>query len=173
MLRRIRAHEPTKRLPVVILTSSGEEQDLLAGYDLGANSYIRKPVDFSQFMEAVRQLGLYWLLLNERPPHGPWERLGMETPLALLIIEDSEDDALLVVRELQRGGFDVTFRRVDTPEGMRAALAERQWHAVVCDYRMPRFDAMQAIAIYNEHGLDVPLVVVSGTIGEGRGPWRP
>jgi two-component system response regulator len=68
VLRRLRADDRTKLLPVVILTSSNEEQDRLKGYGLGANSYVRKPVDFDQFMEAVRQLGLYWLLLNERPP---------------------------------------------------------------------------------------------------------
>jgi len=68
VLRRLRADERTKLLPVVILTSSKEEQDLINGYRLGANSYIRKPVDFNQFMEAVRQLGLYWLMLNEAPP---------------------------------------------------------------------------------------------------------
>ena len=68
VLRRVRATERTKLLPVVILTSSKEEQDMLTGYKLGANSYIRKPVDFLQFNEAVRNLGLYWLLLNESPP---------------------------------------------------------------------------------------------------------
>ncbi|HEX4601538.1 MAG TPA: response regulator [Gemmatimonadales bacterium] len=68
VLRRIRADERTRLLPVVILTSSREERDLIAGYGLGANSYIRKPVDFGQFVEAVRQLGLYWLVLNEPPP---------------------------------------------------------------------------------------------------------
>ncbi|HMF75858.1 MAG TPA: response regulator, partial [Bryobacteraceae bacterium] len=67
-LRRLRAHEWTRLLPVVILTSSNEEQDLISGYGLGANSYIRKPVDFNQFIEAVRHLGLYWLILNEPPP---------------------------------------------------------------------------------------------------------
>lgn len=65
VLKKIRAHELTRYLPVVILTSSKEQQDLISGYQLGANSYIRKPVDFNQFMEAVRQLGLYWLVLNE------------------------------------------------------------------------------------------------------------
>jgi len=68
VLRRIRADERTKLLPVVILTSSKEERDLINGYSLGANSYIRKPVDFAQFTEAVRELGLYWLVLNELPP---------------------------------------------------------------------------------------------------------
>jgi two-component system response regulator len=68
VLRQLRAEEHTKLLPVVILTSSNEEKDLINGYRLGSNSYIRKPVDFIQFTEAVRQLGLYWLMLNERPP---------------------------------------------------------------------------------------------------------
>lgn len=68
VLSRIRSDDRTKLLPVVILTSSKEEQDLVNGYSLGANSYIRKPVDFAQFIEAVRQLELYWLLLNEGPP---------------------------------------------------------------------------------------------------------
>lgn len=71
VLRRMRADEKTRRLPVVILTTSKEEKDIIGSYNLGANSYVRKPVDFVQFVEAARQLGLYWLVLNEPPPlHG-------------------------------------------------------------------------------------------------------
>jgi two-component system response regulator len=68
VLRRLRADQRTALQPVVILTSSNEEQDMITGYKLGANSYVRKPVDFDQFVEAARQLGLYWLVLNEPPP---------------------------------------------------------------------------------------------------------
>jgi two-component system, response regulator len=69
VLRQVRATPRMKRLPIVILTSSKEEQDIIKSYDLGCNSYIRKPVDFGQFTEAVRQLGMYWLLLNEPAPN--------------------------------------------------------------------------------------------------------
>ena len=67
VLRRLRSDDRTRFVPVVVLTSSDEEQDIMRGYSLGANSYVRKPIDFAQFSEAVRQLGLYWLLLNEVP----------------------------------------------------------------------------------------------------------
>ena len=70
VLKRIRSNERTKYLPVIILTSSKEERDLIDGYKNGANSYVRKPVDFNQFVEAVHNIGLYWLLLNEPLPRG-------------------------------------------------------------------------------------------------------
>ncbi|CAN5295503.1 response regulator [soil metagenome] len=70
VLRQVRADPRTRRLPVVILTSSREDEDLMRSYDLGANSYVNKPVDFDQFAEAVRQLQVYWLIINEPPPRG-------------------------------------------------------------------------------------------------------
>ena len=85
LLRRIRADERTMLLPVVILTSSNEEQDLITSYKLGANSYVRKPVDFNRFVETVRELGIYWLLLNEPPP------LGGKRGVTELTLKDSEN----------------------------------------------------------------------------------
>lgn len=67
VLRRIRAHESTKLLPTVVLSSSNQEEDLIRSYSLGANGYVRKPVDFAEFLEAIRSVGLYWLVLNETP----------------------------------------------------------------------------------------------------------
>lgn len=68
VLRRLRADKRTRRLPVVVFTSSSEEEDMISSYSLGANSYVRKPVQFEQFLEATKQLGMYWLMLNEAPP---------------------------------------------------------------------------------------------------------
>ena len=68
VMKRVRSNERTKLIPIVILTSSKEDDDLINGYSLGANSYIRKPVDYEQFTEAIRELGLYWILINEPPP---------------------------------------------------------------------------------------------------------
>jgi two-component system, response regulator len=76
LLRRIRADARTRRMPVVILTTSNEEQDIAMGYDLGVNSYIRKPVNFEQFLHTMEQLAMYWLLLNEPPPKGVRTTVG-------------------------------------------------------------------------------------------------
>ena len=92
--------------------------------------------------------------------------MGMGTPLRVLLVEDSEDDAFLLLRELQRGGYEVTFERVDTPTAMKAAIAEQTWDIVICDYSMPTFSAPAALKQVKESGLDLPFIIVSGTIGE-------
>jgi signal transduction histidine kinase/CheY-like chemotaxis protein len=84
----------------------------------------------------------------------------------VLIVEDSEDDAILIAHSLRRGGYDLTFERVDTPQAFRDALAQQVWDAVIADYSMPHFDGLSALKLLHESGLDLPFVVVSGTIGE-------
>jgi PAS domain S-box-containing protein len=90
----------------------------------------------------------------------------MSTPLRLLIVEDSTDDAELLLLEVRRGGFDPGHLRVDTPEDMEAALDSQEWDLVLADYSMPRFSGTQALAIVRGRGLDLPFIFVSGTIGE-------
>ncbi len=90
----------------------------------------------------------------------------MTERLRVVLVEDSDDDAALSLRELRRGGFDVEHRRVQSAQELRDALAEGPWDVVVCDYSLPSFGALEAIAIVQESGLDLPLLIVSGTIGE-------
>jgi signal transduction histidine kinase len=90
----------------------------------------------------------------------------MSTPLHVLIVEDSEDDSLLLETELARGGYEVTYSRVETAEAMRAALAEGSWDIILSDHRMPQFSSQAALKLYKEHGCDIPFIVVSGSIGE-------
>jgi PAS domain S-box-containing protein len=89
-----------------------------------------------------------------------------ERYLRLLVIEDSEDDTLLVVRELRQGGYEVDFRRVDTAQGMETALASQSWDLIICDYSMPAFSAPNALKVLQDAASDIPFIIVSGTIGE-------
>ena len=90
----------------------------------------------------------------------------MTKTLHCLIVDDSEDDALLLVAELQRGGYDVPFERVETAEAMRAALDRQPWDVILSDYQMPRFSGLAALELLQASGQDLPFIIVSGTIGE-------
>jgi len=90
----------------------------------------------------------------------------MKTPLRVLVVEDSEDDTLLVVRQLQHGGYNSTFQRVATRDEMTAALVKQIWHVVLADYNMSQFSALEALELVKESGLDLPFIIVSGSIGE-------
>src|SRR5690606_37062787 len=90
----------------------------------------------------------------------------MSTYLRILLVEDSEDDAHLLLRELQRSGFEVEWERVETEPAMRAALAHSKWDLIVCDFSLPTFSAPRALELLQETGIDLPFIIVSGTIGE-------
>ncbi len=90
----------------------------------------------------------------------------MDIPLRVLLVEDSEDDADLLLRQLGRGGYDVTSVRVETAEAMEAVLAERSWDVIIADYVLPRFSGPDALALVNDKGLDLPFIMVSGAVGE-------
>jgi PAS domain S-box-containing protein/putative nucleotidyltransferase with HDIG domain len=92
--------------------------------------------------------------------------VNMANPLAVMIVEDSESDALLLVRLLRKAGYEIVYQRVDTLEGMRAALEKQAWDLVISDYSLPNFDGPTALALLHERGPDIPFIVVSGTIGE-------
>jgi PAS domain S-box-containing protein len=91
---------------------------------------------------------------------------GMERPLRVLIIEDSEDDTQLLLRELRRGSYEVDFERVETAEAMQSALAQKTWDLILSDYTMPLFNAPKALEVLKASGLDLPFIISSGTIGE-------
>jgi len=90
----------------------------------------------------------------------------MPNPLHVLIVEDSVDDTFFIVRELQRGGYSVDFERVETPAAMQAALRDRTWDLIISDFSMPLFGGAAALALYKQVDLDIPFILVSGTMGE-------
>ena len=135
VLRRVRADPRTRRLPVVILTSSREEEDLIQGYDLGANSYVRKPVDFAQFVEAVRQLQIYWLVLNEPPPR---ERMiAMERTPRLVLVVDDEVEGHRTAPHGAGGGRPRSCRGFRRSSG-GGASGQRVPDLVILDIDMPQ-----------------------------------
>ena len=90
----------------------------------------------------------------------------MGKPLRILIVEDQEDDALLMIRTLQKGGYEPVFERVETAAALRTALTDQPWDLVLCDYSLPQFTGLEALAIFRERGHDIPFILVSGEIGE-------
>ena len=92
----------------------------------------------------------------------------MPKPLRVLIVENSVDDTFFIVRELQRGGYNVAFERVETGAAMQAALESQTWDLVISDYAMPLFSAAAALSLYTQSGVDAPFIMVSGAMGEDR-----
>jgi PAS domain S-box-containing protein len=90
----------------------------------------------------------------------------METVIRILIIEDSEDDAILAIHQIRKGGFNIEYERVETAQSMKAALKEKTWDIILSDYVMPHFNGLEALTLLHESGIDIPFIIISGTIGE-------
>jgi len=161
VLKRLHNNERTNLLPLVVFISSEDDRDLTEYYHLGVNSFIRRPTDPAQFDEIIRQLDQYWLVLNEPPPQ---EKEFRNKPIRVLIVEDSDDDVLLLVRQLKKEGYRPTYDQLDTAEAMRKALEKQTWDVILCDNSMPGFSAFDALGIYKEHKLDLPFIIVTGAI---------
>lgn len=161
VLRRLHNDERTKRVPVVAFISSEDDRDLIDYYQLGVNSLIRKPADPVQFDEIIRQLDQYWMVLNESPSP---EKEFRNKPIRVLIVEDSEDDVLLLVRQLKKDGYRPIYNQVYAAEAMRKALKNQTWDVILCDNSMPGFSAFDALDIYKEKRLDLPFIIVTGAI---------
>ena len=93
-------------------------------------------------------------------------KISKPQSLRVLIVEDSEDDVLLIIRELKKGGYDPVYERVETATAMKKALKEKQWDIILCDYKLPKFSGPKVIAVLKETNIDIPIIIVSGTIGE-------
>ncbi len=161
VLRRLHNDERTNRLPLVAFMSSEDDRDLTDYYQFGVNSLIRKPADPDQFDGIIRQLDQYWMVLNESPSP---EKEFRNKPIRVLIVEDSDDDVLLLVRQLKKDGYRPTYDQVDTAEAMRKALEKQTWDVILCDNSMPGFSAYDALDIYKENRLDLPFIIVTGAI---------
>jgi PAS domain S-box-containing protein len=123
----------------------------------------RSRLSRSAFPVAVSPRSFHEIMLEKTPEK---IRLPKEKPLRVLIVEDLEDDALLMARELERDGYSVQYLRVDTPEAMSRALETQSWDVVLSDHSMPKFSAPSALGEIKRHGLDLPFILVSGSIGE-------
>jgi two-component system, response regulator len=161
VLKRLHNNERTNLLPLVAFISSEDDRDLTDYYQLGVNSLIRKPADLAQFDQIICQLDQYWLVLNQSPPQ---EKEFRNNHIRVLIVEDSDDDALLLVRQLKKDGYRPVYDQVDTAKAMRKALEKQTWDVILCDNSMPGFSAFDALDIYKEKRLDLPFIIVTGAI---------
>ena len=172
VLREIRSNPGCGRLPVVILTNSRERTTSSRATTCASTATSPNRSISTSSSTLVRTLGRYWLSLNEPPfaPSAGPESLGafgpMSHALRVLLVEDSELDAELFLAELRRSGFETDCERVDTEAQFRDALSSAAWEMVVCDHTLPGFNSSEALRIVRESELDVPFVILSGTIGE-------
>ena len=184
VLKQLKGDPQTQSIPVVIMTSSKEERDLIEGYKSGVNSYIQKPVGFEQFRNTVKTLGMYWMVVNQPPPqnHQPSaagdQSRGAETAtelrtaeaLRVVILEDNRLDAELVLHELDRAGFALDSVVLDEAETFSREIKQNRPDIVLADFHLSNWTGLDALEILRRERVDVPLILVTGSLGMRR-PW--
>ncbi len=163
MFRQLKCDDRAKLFPVAILISSDQERDEDSS-GAGWGAIAPSAGQWSPWVCKCRAAFLALLVIVCAA--GRTRMAVMGTSLRVLIVEDSSEDALLMARELKRGGYEPQLERVDTAEAMRAALDAKQWDVILADYALPKFSGPEALKIVQEKGLDVPFLIVSGAVGE-------
>src|SRR6202158_3409821 len=170
VLKQIKSDGELRMIPVVVLTSSREEKDMVASYKLGVNAYVVKPVDFHEFVNAIKELGVFWAIINEPPPGSVrkrvWTGMSMRQPLRILSVEDDPKDAALIQDLLETEGMVCEVTRVDTEAALLASVEQGGIDLILADYTLPSFDGISALKFAMKECPDVPFIFVSGTLGE-------
>ena len=165
VLQQIKSDDRLKMIPVVVLTSSHEEKDMMRSYELGVNAYVVKPVDFHEFVNAVKELGVFWAV-DQRAAAGQREEGAVTSPLRILLLEDDPHDAELIQELLEADHVVCEVTRVQTRAEFVAALEDAGIDLILADYKLPSFDGLSALKIALSERPDLPFIFVSGTLGE-------
>ena len=171
VLQQIKSDEKLKMIPVVVLTSSHEEKDMVASYKLGVNAYVVKPVDFHEFVNAIKELGVFWAVINEPPP-GSIKKTSpeMKSPLRILYLEDDPEGRRARsgnARESTDIPCQVT--RVETEADFIASLEQGGFDLILADYTLPSFDGLSALKIARQHAAACAIHLCFRNLGRRSG----
>ena len=171
VLRRIRERPQTRLVRVVVLTTSREEEDIVAVL-FPRGEQLRAKASGSRGIQPRHRTPRGVLVVHERGS-APTDKDGVNlilmsegVPIRLLLLEDSESDAALILTQLRRGGFDPSYKRIEKREEFREELKVGSWDLIIADFNLPAFSGLEALEIFKEHALDIPFILVSGTVGE-------
>ena len=165
VLQQIKSDERLRMIPVVVLTSSHEEKDMMRSYKLGVNAYVVKPVDFHEFVNAVKELGVFWAVINQPPPRQRKEGI-VTSPLRILLLEDDPTDAALIQELLEADNIACEVTRVQTRAEFLSGLEDSAIDLILADYKLPSFDGLSALKLAQNVRPGLPFIFVSGTLGE-------
>jgi PAS domain S-box-containing protein len=165
VLQQIKTDERLRMIPVVVLTSSHEEKDMMRSYKLGVNAYVVKPVDFHEFVNAVKELGMFWAVINQPPPGSVKEGI-VTSPLRILVLEDDPTDAALIQELLEADNIACEVTRAQTRAEFLSGLEDPTIDLILADYKLPSFDGLSALKLAQNVRPDLPFIFVSGTLGE-------